>query len=276
MTPVRAGVLGRPIRHSLSPVLHAAAYAEIGLPWTYDAHDVGEAELAGFLDGLDGSWAGLSLTMPLKRVALDLLAWSTPRARLAGAVNTVVIRRGRRLGANTDVPGMVAALAERGVTGAVRAGVVGGGATAASALVALHDLGVREVVLVMRRPEAAGELGTLAQRLGVGLDVRPWQDAEVALRAPVVVQTTPGTAAAGLAAALPRRPGALFDVVYDPWPTPLAAAWRERGGPVVGGLDLLVHQAVLQIGLMTGRDVPAQRLVAAMRDAGTAALRDRS
>ena len=276
---MRAAVLGSPISHSLSPVLHRAAYAELDLPWSYESHEVDEAGLAGFLDGLDEQWAGLSLTMPLKRAVLPLLDHVTPRARLVGAANTVVLSRGRRLGTNTDVPGLVAALHERGVTRADRALVLGGGATAASALAALADLGVEEPVVVVRRQNAVEDLRRVAQRLGQRLQVRRWDEAASLLRASgagdLLVSTVPGTAADGLAEAVPERPGVLFDVVYDPWPTALAAAWGSAGGTVLGGLDLLVHQAVGQVVLMTGRDVDSARLAAVMRAAGEGALAHR-
>ena len=272
---MRAAVLGSPAGHSLSPVLHRAAYADLDLDWTYTACDVGADELAGFLTGLDGTWAGLSLTMPLKRAVLPLLDWLTPQARAVQAVNTVVLSRGRRLGDNTDVPGMVAALAEAGCMAAATATVLGGGATAGSALAALARLGVRDPVVVLRRPEAAAELGEVADRHDQTLTVRSWAAPGDALAAPLVVSTVPGGAADGLAARLPPRPGLLFDVAYDPWPTALAAAWRHAGGVVLGGLDLLVHQAVLQVRLMTGRDVDRDRLVTVLRAAGESELERR-
>jgi hypothetical protein len=105
-------VLGRPIAHSLSPSLHRAAYAALGLDWRYDAVDVGEPELPGFLDALGSEWAGLSLTMPLKTAVLPLLDEVSALARDVAAANTVLLRDGRRHGDNTDVPGIVAALAE--------------------------------------------------------------------------------------------------------------------------------------------------------------------
>ncbi|HEU4675326.1 MAG TPA: shikimate dehydrogenase [Motilibacteraceae bacterium] len=275
---MRAAVLGSPIAHSLSPVLHRAAYAELGLDWSYDSYDVTETDLPGFVSGLDGDVVGLSLTMPLKRAVIPLLDWVSPLARQVHAVNTVVLGRGRRLGANTDVPGMVAALRERGVAGAASATVVGGGATATSALAALADLGLREAAVVVRRPEAAGELVAAADRLGVRADVRAWAEgadpAAGLLARDLVISTVPGDAAAGLLPALPAAPRALFDVVYHPWPTALAAAWASAGGLVVGGLDLLVHQAVLQVGLMTGRDTAG--LVEVMRAAGERALAARA
>ncbi|NJP44094.1 shikimate dehydrogenase [Actinacidiphila epipremni] len=268
----RAAVLGAPIAHSLSPVLHRAAYAAMGLPgWSYDRFEVDEAALPGFLHGLDrAAWAGLSLTMPLKRAVIPLLDDITPTAASVEAVNTVVFGAdGRRRGDNTDIPGLLAALHERGITTVPSAAVLGAGATASSALAALARICTGEVTAYVRGPERAAQMRQWGERLGVAVRTADWADAGRALHEPLVVATTPAGAADHLAAAVPDRPGALFDVLYHPWPTPLAAAWSARGGPVLGGLDLLVHQAVLQIEQFTGRTgVP----LAAMRAAGEAAL----
>ncbi|MDX6351196.1 MAG: shikimate dehydrogenase [Streptomyces sp.] len=270
----RAAVLGSPIGHSLSPVLHRAAYAELGLTgWTYDRFEVDEEALPGFLKELDGErerWAGFSLTMPLKRAVIPLLDEITDTAASVEAVNTLVFTDdGRRVGDNTDIPGMVAALRERGVDRVESAAVLGAGATASSALAALAAVCTGEVTAYVRSPDRAAEMRQWGERLGVAVRTAPWEDAAEALQAPLVIATTPAGAADAMAGAVPEAPGALFDVLYDPWPTPLAAAWSARGGAVVGGLDLLVHQAVLQVEQMTGLK-PAP--LAAMRAAGEAAL----
>ncbi|SFL10629.1 shikimate dehydrogenase [Streptomyces pini] len=274
----RAAVLGSPIAHSLSPVLHRAAYREMGLTgWSYDRFEVDEDGIAPFLEKLaasGGEWAGLSLTMPLKRAVIPLLDKVGDTAASVGAVNTVVFAPdGRRLGENTDIPGMIAALRERGVDGVPHAAVLGAGATASSALAALARICTGEVTAYVRSRERAEEMRGWGERLGVAVTAADWADAPRALTAPLVVATTPAGAADSLAAAVPERPGTLFDVLYEPWPTPLAAAWSARGGRVLGGLDLLVHQAVLQVEMMTGR-CPAP--LAAMRAAGEAALAART
>jgi shikimate dehydrogenase len=266
-------VLGKPISHSLSPVLHRAAYDVLGIDWTYDAVELDEPELPDFIAGLDDSWAGLSLTMPLKRAVLPLLDVASPLSELVGAANTVIFTGGQRQGENTDVPGLVAALLEAGVTSVGSATVLGGGATATSALVALRELGVGSVTVAVRRPKLAGDLRAAAERIGVRIDVVWWADAPEAFGADVVVATTPAGSTEELARGIPRRvEGVLFDVVYAHWPTRLAAEWDRHGGRVVGGLDLLVHQAVLQVALMTGREVDAPELVAVMHSAGKQAL----
>lgn len=268
----RAAVLGSPIAHSLSPVLHRAAYAALGLDgWRYDRFEVDEAALQAFVEGLDpAEWAGLSLTMPLKRAVIPLLDEISDTAASVEAVNTVMFGAdGRRRGDNTDIPGMLAALTERGVTSVPSAAILGAGATASSALAALARICAGEVTGYVRGPERAAQMRQWGERLGVTVRVADWRDAAKALDEPLVIATTPAGAADHLAQAVPEAPGVLFDVLYDPWPTVLAAVWSARGGRVVGGLDLLIHQAVLQVEQHTGR-TPAP--LGAMRAAGEAAL----
>ncbi|MEV7831097.1 shikimate dehydrogenase [Streptomyces subrutilus] len=274
MSRIRAAVLGSPIEHSLSPVLHRAAYRELGLDdWTYDRFEIDEAALPGFVAGLGPEWAGLSLTMPLKRAVIPLLDAVSDTAASVEAVNTVVLTPdGRRLGDNTDVPGIVAALHERGIDEVPSAAVLGAGATASSALAALARICTGEVTAYVRSSARADEMREWGRRLGVDVRTADWSAAAAALTAPLVIATTPAGATDELAGAVPEAPGTLFDVLYDPWPTALAAAWTARDGALVGGLDLLVHQAVLQVEQMTGRPTGP---LAAMRAAGEAALRAR-
>lgn len=270
----RAAVLGSPIAHSLSPVLHRAAYAGLGLTdWSYDRFEVDEQALHGFLDQLGPEWAGLSLTMPLKRAVIPLLDEISHTAGSVEAVNTVVFTGdGRRVGDNTDIPGIVAALRERGIEQVDSAAILGAGATASSALAALARICTGEVVAYVRSEARAAEMRQWGERLEADVRTADWSDAERALHAPLVIATTPAGTTDALAAAVPERPATLFDVLYDPWPTALAARWSAYGGAVVGGLDLLVHQAVLQVEQMTGRS-PAP--LEAMRKAGEHALADR-
>ncbi|MFJ3585686.1 shikimate dehydrogenase [Streptomyces sp. NPDC090127] len=270
-TPRRAAVLGSPIAHSLSPVLHRAAYAALGLDtWSYDRFEVDEAGLPAFVAGLDDTWAGLSLTMPLKRAIIPLLDEISGTAASVEAVNTVVLTEdGRRVGDNTDIPGLIAALRERGVEKVESAAVLGAGATASSALAALARICAGPVTAYVRSEARAEEMRGWGDRLGVDVRTADWADAHRAFTTPLVIATTPAGSTDALAAAVPDAPGTLFDVLYHPWPTPLAAAWSQRGGAVLGGLDLLVHQAVLQVEQMTG---VARAPLAAMRAAGEKAL----
>ncbi|GGR80169.1 shikimate 5-dehydrogenase [Streptomyces humidus] len=270
----RAAVLGSPIAHSLSPALHRAAYEALELTgWTYDRFDVGEEALPAFLDGLGAEWTGLSLTMPLKRAVIPLLDEISETAASVEAVNTLVFAEdGRRLGDNTDIPGMVAALRERGIDQVDSAAILGAGATASSALAALTRVCTGRIVAYVRTEARAAEMREWGERLDVEVLIADWSDAADALSFPLVVATTPAGATDALAASVPERPATLFDVLYDPWPTELAARWSMGGGAVVSGLDLLVHQAVLQVEQMTGR-APAP--VEAMRRAGERALASR-
>ncbi len=261
---MRAAVLGRPVGHSLSPALHTAAYAALGLDWAYTAVDCGEAELPGLVAGLGPEWAGLSLTMPLKRAALAVATAVDPLAAAVGAANTLVLRDGARVAYNTDVAGIVAALREAGVTRPASAVVLGAGGTARAALAALGALGVTEPVVLVRSPARAAELRAAADRLGVAADVRAGLPGPVP-PADVLVSTLPAGAADGL---VPTAP-VVLDVVYAPWPTPFAAA---APGTVVSGLAMLLHQAAAQVTLMTGRAAP----LGAMRAALDAAAATRS
>jgi shikimate dehydrogenase len=264
----RCAVLGSPIAHSLSPVLHRAAYAELGLDWRYDAVEVTEDGLATFLDGLGAQWRGLSLTMPLKRAVVPLLDDASELVALSGVANTVLLDDGRRTGHNTDVPGAVAALTERQAGPWRSAVVLGGGATAASVLLALAELGCEHATVVVRDPARAGETLAAAARhpRAPHVDVRTFgEDLD---DADVLVSTIPAGAHDDWVLSLVLQAGVVFDVVYDPWPTPLADGAGAGEVPVVSGLDLLVHQAALQVHLMTGR-APS---VPVLREAGERAL----
>lgn len=263
----RAAVLGSPIAHSRSPILHRAAYEALDLDWTYDAIDMTPERLPDFLATCGWpDWAGLSLTMPLKTAVLPLLDTISPTASTVAAVNTVVLTERGREGHNTDVAGMCAALAGASAGRDIpltRGAVIGAGATARSALAALAQLGVRDVVVAARRPEAADEIVALGERLGVSAAAIPWGSAEV-LDADAVVSTVPPGGADALAEHVPRTPGVLLDVAYGDGDTPLLRAWRAAEGGAADGLDLLLWQAVDQVRLMTGREPPVEAMRAAL------------
>ena len=269
---MKAAVLGSPIAHSLSPVLHRAAYRALGLDdWSYQAIECDEARLPALLDGCGPGWAGLSLTMPLKRAVLPMLDLTDPLAREVGAANTVVFAAGERHGHNTDVPGMITALTEAGIAGPLGTVlIVGGGATACSALAAVHGLGAADVTAAVRDPARATDLLAAARRLGVVLTLTSFD--QPAVDAPdLLISTVPSGAANTYAERLSGGdlvPSKLLDVVYHPWPTVLAVAAGRAGVTVVGGFPMLLHQAAGQVALMTGKRAPVE----AMRAAGLAAL----
>lgn len=284
----RAAVLGKPIAHSLSPVIHNAGYPAAGLDgWAYTAIECAESELPALVAGLGPEWAGLSLTMPLKEVALTVAAEAAPVAATIGAANTLVRRPdGSWYADNTDVTGMVEVLGAAGVTEGARIALLGGGGTARAALAAAAALRAREVTVWARRGGSNDTLPPVAAALGVPLrrrdwprQVADWADDEGGAGADVVISTVPKGVADHLAAG-PAAPGdaghragpagrwrpdmVVFDVVYDPWPTPLAGAARAAGARVVSGLDLLLAQAVGQFEWFTGVPAPLERMRAAL------------
>ncbi|HEX9042044.1 MAG TPA: shikimate dehydrogenase [Trebonia sp.] len=266
---MKAAVLGTPIAHSLSPVLHRAAYQALGLAdWTYDLVECDEAGLAGYVRSRGPEWAGLSLTMPLKRTVLPLLDHVDQLAAATGGANTVVFRPEGRYGYNTDVQGIVDALTEAGCPAPGAVAILGGGATACSALAAVGELGLRGADVVLRDPSRAGDLLATAGRLGLQVRPHPWARlADIAGAADLLIATVPAGAADAYAERVRlthQAPPALLDVVYHPWPTPLAAAAAAAGSAVVSGYAMLLHQAAAQVELMTGKPAPLE----AMREAG--------
>jgi shikimate dehydrogenase len=273
----KAAVLGSPIAHSLSPALHRAAYQALGLDgWCYAAIECDEARLPGLLDECGPDWAGLSLTMPLKRAVLGLLDHAEPLALEVGAANTVVFAGGARHGHNTDVPGMISALTEAGLpepgSSPLPASVLilGAGATACSALAAVRGLGTREVTVAVRDTHRAAGLRAAASRLGLAVALIPF-DTPGDAAPDLLISTVPAGAADIHSERILARtlvPRFVLDVVYHPWPTPLAIAAQQSGAVVAGGFGLLLHQAAEQVSLMTGLAAPVE----AMRAAGLAAL----
>ncbi|WP_307812168.1 shikimate dehydrogenase family protein [Lacisediminihabitans changchengi] len=255
----RLAVLGHPIAHSKSPALHAAAYSVLGLDWSYDAQDVTGETLGAFIESRDGAWRGLSLTMPLKRDVLPLLHGIDHFAELTGGANTVLFDGGKLRGFNTDVHGVVEAFRGVGIErlGSVR--VLGGGATAASVLVAVQRMGAERVALAVRAPERLGSLISLAERLDLALTVETLGTFDPAFVTDAVVSTLPnGTELSFRPAALAAvtvAGGALFDVAYEPWPTVLAAGWA---GPVIPGLEMLAHQALVQVRIFVNASPDAE------------------
>jgi shikimate dehydrogenase len=258
----RAAVVGRPVTHSLSPVLHRAAYAALGLSdWRYDALDLGADELPVLLAGLGEEWRGFSVTMPCKQAAVECADLVEPLPRLLHAANTLVRTDAGWRAENTDVGGIGMALQLGGVERVEHAAIIGAGGTAAAAAVALAELGARQVDVVVREPARAAGLVQILEVLGV--PAVPRRVAEAGLSAPVIVSTVPIDAHPSLAG-IALRPGqTLLDVLYAPWPTPLAERAAAAGASVISGLEVLFWQATAQVELMTGLPAP----IAAMRAA---------
>ncbi|MBA0125998.1 shikimate dehydrogenase [Haloechinothrix sp. YIM 98757] len=279
----KAAVLGKPIEHSLSPVLHRAAYHALGLAeWSYDRIEADAATLADVVRGMGPEWVGVSVTMPGKRAALELASECTDRAAAVGAANTLVRSPARPDGTPrwfadcTDVDGVVgavrAACGQPDVAGgsSARSGVVlGAGGTAAAAVVGLAELGISHVTLVAREPARAQETLAAARTAGLHAEVVRLDEADLsglAGSAAVLVSTVPPDVTAPHAAALARA-ACVVDVIYDPWPTPLADAVHARGGRIATGLDMLLHQAFGQVEQFTGLPAPREAMRAALREA---------
>lgn len=267
-------MVGSPVAHSMSPVLHLSAYRELGLTgWTYDRIDVGERELPEFVAGLGPEWAGLGVTMPGKRAAYELATERTDRAVAVGAANTLVaLGFGAWLADCTDVEGVTGALLAAGgyrpVAGAIGV-VLGAGGTAAAALAGLAELDVTDVVLVVREPGRAAAVLAAAERIGTHVTVSRWAGTDLralVTEAAVVVSTVPGGAVDPFVEDIAHA-RCLLDVIYHPWPTPLAEAVARHGGRLATGLDMLLHQAFSQVEQIAGKPAPRE----VMRDALRAA-----
>lgn len=267
--PRELAVLGSPIEHSRSPDLHGAAYRVLGLPWRYTRAEVASGRLPAFVAGLDASWRGLSLTMPLKREVLPLLDSRSRTVEVAGVANTVLLDDGVH-GFNTDVAGIVGALRDHGVTHADTVHLIGTGATAASAFLAAAQLGASRVLVSGRSVDGVAALERLGDELGVHTEWRLYGSA-VSVHPDLVINTLPGDVdpddvpEADLGAVL-------LEVPYDPWPTHRAARWAARDALVVSGLEMLLHQAIAQVRIFVTGEEHGEldhegEVVSAMRDA---------
>jgi shikimate dehydrogenase len=251
----RLEVWGDPIEHSRSPQLHAAAYRALGLDWSYGRRRVSAESFPSELHSLDDAFRGLSVTYPLKEAAFAASVTRDARAELTGAVNTVLLTGAGPSGFNTDVGGIVGSLAECGITELRRVRIVGAGATATSALVAVTELGADEIEVAARRPEAVAGLREIGDRRGLTVRGVPLAQPELA-PVDLTIAALPGGAVVADAGAdrLASGGGALFDVVYGQGMTSLQAAWLRAGHPIHTGEGMLLHQAVLQVRIFVGGD----------------------
>ena len=267
LVTTQAAVLGSPIAHSLSPVVHRAAYAHLGLDWHYSRVELRPDEFDGFVDGLDDSWRGLSITMPLKEQAA-LCGHQHPDVTLTRVANTVVLD-GKREVYNTDISGLADALAAQGLNEVRVATVIGNGATARSAVVALVRSGTKLILVQGRNIDRLNEFRRWAQD-ALQVEVQPRTlGAPLDPESELLVSTAPSAAIQDhldtLSVDLCPELRGVFDVVYHPWPTPLARLATKAGLEVVSGLELLAHQGRHQVRLMTGMDVPVEVLLSAVR-----------
>lgn len=264
MSP-RCAVLGSPISHSLSPAMHRAAYRELGLDWQYQAVEVGAGGLAHFLARTDENWRGFSVTAPLKHEAAAVAVSQTADVQRLGVANTLVRSHAGWAASNTDVPGAIAALHAVGVESLESVRIYGAGATATSFAYVASKLGARTLDLRVRNPEKAQETARFAESSGLVVEINPIAT-PAAHTVDLVVTTVPVVALSGMEHGITATAHSVFEVVYDPWPTPTMVSAQADGVPLVTGIDLLAHQAVLQITAMTGELIDPDVLIRAARE----------
>ena len=256
-----AAVIGSPIKHSLSPNLHLAAYRDLGLDIDYRRLEITKDSLDSFLTPWPENLLGLSVTMPLKQVVIPLLSQVDGLAKAVGAVNTIVpFPGGITAGFNTDVYGMVAAIKE--VNGRdfspEKAVIVGSGATASSALAAVAELGATKINLLARRISKPGNALQAATRLGINPGYIPLsantKARETIENADLVISTTPREVLDEFYETVPFNPAqTVLDIVYDPSPTILMKRASAAKAGTVSGKLMLLHQALMQVKLFTSR-----------------------
>jgi len=278
MARLKAGVIGYPIKHSVSPAMQQAAFDHLGLPVEYRAWEVRPEELESFAAGLrGGGWLGVNVTIPHKEAILPLLDRLSPEAAAVGAVNTVAVADGKLAGHNTDVAGFLAGLPPGTDLRGGRALIIGAGGAAAAVVLGLVQLGLAEIGVFNRHPDRAARLLTRfagqdrAVRLRV---VRPDELCAYARDCILVVNCTPvGTVGTAFAGQMPIPPECLaagsfaYDLVYNPPETPWLRAAQNRGARPVSGLTMLVHQGAAAFRLWTGREAPVDVMFEAARRA---------
>lgn len=267
---IKAAVLGSPIAHSLSPLLHTIAYAELGIEGDYTRVEIKSGELSRFLESRDDSWTGLSLTMPLKEEVLDLTQDVSDLARRIRSANTLIKHQGVWKASTTDVSGFTHTLAAHGIDSCGDVLIIGGGATARAAAAACD--GVASRITVMIRSESRIEaLSNSVEKSD--LDFIAWDNANIFENVDLIISTTPKSASDSLTASFPSHPtGTFFDVLYNPWPTLALEVWSKRGAAIIDGLDLLIHQGIDQVSLFSGISIDRAPMAALMRRQALSAL----
>ncbi len=267
---IKAAVLGFPISHSLSPVLHRTAYTHLEIEGEYSYFEVRSGQLQTFLDTHDELNA-LSLTMPLKEEALTVAHFVSDLARQISSGNTLHKVDSQWHLTSTDVDGFLQAAQSNGaeISGIVL--LIGAGATA-RAVVAACDGISREIHIINRNPDRENLLRSAAPNST--LVFHPWAKTALINSADLVVNTTPGTAADFFIDSVSKPIGSYFEVLYHPWPSQLLLHWREQGLNAIDGIQLLVQQAISQIEIFSGMQVDRLQLSSLMRKAALTALAD--
>jgi len=272
---LRAAVLGSPISHSLSPVLHRCAYEILGIAATYEAIEIQENQLADFVAKMDSSWLGVSLTMPLKEEVLKVADEVDPLALRIQSANTLYRVGEKWRATSTDVNGFSYALAAKSSGSFTSVVILGAGATARCAAAAFDGKG-RKITVLLRSDYRKAQMQPCVSE--GELHFAQWNDRTALLDADLIVNTTPAGVGDEVALLLDHKPDAIFfEALYNPWPTRLLQSWRATQSRGIDGLDLLVHQAIDQITLQTAgvrkMDLPERStFAAALRSAGLKAL----
>jgi shikimate dehydrogenase len=260
MSQKYAAVAGSPIEHSLSPAIHKAGYAALKLDWDYKKFELNVSTFQDFIKNRDPNLIGMSLTMPLKEVAIEVADVVTELAKKVNSANTLLFKDGKVFAGNTDIYGIVTALQTNKQLDISNPSIIGSGATARSAIAALHQLGAQKVTLCARNAQSLSQLKNVANNFGLEVFEVEWSEIYKALAASTVISSLPSGAMDSFAAMGPEIPGSLLDVAYSPWPSKIALEWILRRGFVVSGLEMLLHQAARQFELMTGKEAPLKQM----------------
>jgi len=266
---IRAAVLGSPISHSLSPLLHKTAYAQLGLSASYEAIEVEADSLAEFMDDRDATWTGFSLTMPLKQEVISYAKHVDNLAQRINSANTLYRSAGEWHATSTDVIGFTNTLKMHKIAIKGHIVILGAGATARAAAAACDSSNTQITVInrSLTRVQAMSDAVIESE-----LSFLNWDDLSVLSDADLVISTAPAGVTDSIV--LPAKTIApYFEALYKPWPTPASALWASRGGKVLDGLDLLIHQAIAQIAIFSGLSFDAQLMYVKLREVGLAALK---
>ena len=255
-----AVVAGSPIEHSLSPLIHTAGYAALKMDWDYKKVELNVSTFPNYVKNRSQDLVGMSLTMPLKEVSIDVADSVTDLARQVNSANTLLFKDGKVMAGNTDIYGIVTALQTNKQLDVSNPSIIGSGATARSAVAALKQLGATKVMICARNESTLIELKKVAESFQMQVSIINWNEIHKALAASTVISTLPTGAMDAFAAMGPEIPGSLLDVAYSPWPSKIAVEWILRRGFVVSGLEMLLHQAVRQFELMTGQKAPVKQM----------------
>lgn len=263
---INAAVLGSPIAHSLSPLLHSLAYDYLGIAARYEAIEVKAGALSDFLSTTDRNC--LSLTMPLKEEALQVADMVSDLATRVSCGNTLSLSDGIWKLTSTDVLGFDFSLKMHGFNQIDSVLIIGAGATARAAVASVSQI-AKSVSVISRNPDREPAMN---QASLVDVTYLPWQRTDLINTADLVINTTPDRAADFFVPSIQNPKGTFFEVLYNPWPTAMSKLWSESKNQVIDGLDLLIHQGISQVEIFTGLSVDRELLFAKMREVASLRL----